>query len=191
MDKKFLADNYKRMSDKELLYIISNEANELTDEAKEILHAELKRRGLDEGVDKVIVLQGQQLSGEQIEKYFDIIRNQSCPKCSSKVKKLNAAIIYNTPYEDFVLGCPVCLVSEIEKAKTAAIGFGLLGRIRGSINAINQLAMYDIYLQQIRNDSPTEALKKFVIKRFGEIELYQSNPERMATLLKQPNSTFS
>jgi hypothetical protein len=190
LDKKFLAANYKRMADQELLSIFSNDIKDLTPEAQEALREELGSRGIGKGLDRVLALQNEDISEERMFEYTELIRNMACPVCLQVESKLNAAIIFNSPYEDFTIACPACLKKEIEDAKANAVGFGLLGGVRGAIKAVNQTSMYQIYLKEIEENIPSEPLKKFIQKRIGEIELCRDDKDKLARLIKHPNSTF-
>lgn len=190
LDKDFLADNYRSMADQELLFIFSNDFKELTPEAQEVLQAEINSRRIGEGLDKVMEIQLKGLSQENLAEYSDIIRNMPCPLCGGTDKKINAVLIFNNHYEDFVIACPDCLRKEIDKASARSVGVnGLLGGFRGIFKAAGQVKEYNRIMKQVEVDIASDDLIYFINKRAGEIELYKDNQQKLSELILHPNAT--
>ncbi len=189
LDKIFLEESYRAMSDQELLSIISTDYKDLMPEAQEILKAEITSRGIGKGVDTAIELQVKGLSSETIMRYVDLVRSMPCPHCASTNEKLNAIIVANGRYEDYVFGCPSCLQKEISDSEARSIGAGLVTGFDGFAKATKQLSAYSTYLKQIKSGIPSDPLIHFLNKRIGEVELYKHEYEKLLNLLRYPNAT--
>jgi hypothetical protein len=190
MNKKFIAENYKRMSDEELLSIFSNDMKDLTEDAQEVLKEELQSRNLGEGIDALINSGGINLSTEKFNEYAKFIRELPCPVCASTESKLNAVLILTNRYEDFTIACPTCLSKVIYDAQANSLGFGLLGGIKGTINAVSQIGALQSLIRQVEKNEPTEAMRAFIKKRMGEIELYKNDQDKLKNLVKYPNAVL-
>jgi hypothetical protein len=190
LDKKFLSESYKRMSDEELMSIASNDIKDLTPDAQEVLKEELVSRGMGNGIDSLIEIQTKEISAEKLDEYAKLIRERPCPICGKTEAKLNAVIIFTNSYENFVIACPACLKKQIDNAQAGSLGLGLIGGIGGTIKAVNQIARLQKFVKQIESDDPSEALKTFVKKRIGEIELYKNNEDKLMNMVKYPNAAF-
>src|SRR5687767_2463708 len=172
LDKKFIAESYKAMSDDELLYIVSNDYNDLVLQAREALQEELLSRGLGEGIGDAIEMQTKDLPEEILKEYIELIGNMPCPLCSTTGKKLNAIIVVKGKYRDFIIACPECLHKELGNAQAVSMGTGIFGGISGMARAVNQTVMYSTYTKQLNRNEPTDALIDFIKKRIGQLKLY-------------------
>ena len=190
LDKKFLSESYKRMSDGELMAILSNDYNDLTEDAREVLKSELTERGIGNGLDKAIEVQLSEISTAALQEYVEIIRSMDCPLCLGTENKLNAVVTFNTAYPEFTIGCPSCLDKTIGNATGESMGRSVLGGIGGVVKSVNNISLYRKLLTQIQANEPSDALIAFVKKRAGEIELNKENTDRLETMIKHPNATI-
>lgn len=170
LDKNFLSELYREMSDGELLSIVSNEYNELTEDARVILTEELTRRGLGAGLEKTIEVQVSELSIDSLSEYIEIITNNPCPLCLSSENKLNAVLSLNDRYTEYIIGCPNCLDRVMGSATGESMGLGLLGGIGGITKTIKNIALYRNIMNQVQANTPSDALVSFIKK-----ELVKSN----------------
>src|SRR5437867_2874948 len=81
IDIKFVQERYQRMSDDELIRIVTQDAYGLTPEAMEVVKAEIQKRGLDENIAKGVEAQNKTYTIEEIDAYCDIVSNLGCPSC--------------------------------------------------------------------------------------------------------------
>ena len=189
VDKKFLTESYRRMSEKELLSIL-NEYNDLTPEAQEALRDEIVSRGMGEGIETAIDRREKGVSDEILFEFAEMIRKMACPHCSGTKKKLNGIIVVNSRYLDYIIGCPDCLQRELSDAQAVSVSMGFIG-VTGLLRSVNNLAAYSNYTKDIKEDKPTTALISFIKEKIAEIELYRNKPEKLTALIKHPNAISS
>ena len=189
LNKRHLADNYRRMEDQELLSILSNDYKDLTADAQEALKEELNSRKMGEHLDEAIELKNMPVPDEKIKEYLTLIQNLPCPYCLQKKNKLNGALVLRKPYTDFVIGCPECLKEKLSSAKAESLGFALLAFPK-VFKEINNIVVYQAQEKQIDKNEPSDAFILFLRNRISEIALFQNNSERLSALIKNPNAIF-
>jgi predicted metal-binding protein len=187
INKKFIQENYARMSDRELIGLAANDAKDLTPEALVMLNEEINRRELGKNMDKAIELQSKQISEEEFDRYIEAIRNLPCPGCSSTDHKLNGAlyaeavsvIFFTNLSVRLKIACPSCLDKIVKKARTRSMLLGWWGLPWGVIRTPKAININDNSLSQNHLMTPTDALKRYVFRKIGEIELYHDSQEEL------------
>jgi len=112
---------YGELTDDQLMRIGLYEADELTQEALEVLKAELRTRGLGKDMEEAIEVQTCLLSPGDQEELVACFRQLPCPICGATGGSLNAGtvatarsfIIMTTREERLVVGCPKCIVASM------------------------------------------------------------------------------
>ena len=125
IDIQFVRESYQKMSDKDLIRTVTQDAAGLTPEAMEVVKEEIKRRKLDTGIANAVDAQQKTYTVEEIDSYCKIIQNLPCPVTGSTSEKLNATltaevmsfIIFTNYRKKIVVGSPTTL----NKANNACI----------------------------------------------------------------------
>lgn len=195
IDIKFVQEMYQRMTDEELVRIATKDAYGLTPEAVELVKTEIRKRGLDENITKGVVAQNRTYSIEEIDAYWDIISNLSCPVCGSTTEKLNAtmtgeviSVIFFTQYSRKIkVACPHCLDKANEKALTKSVLLGWWGIPWGIIHTIRAINLNLKSKQTNHSHSHNDYLRSFILTSIGELETYKENKEQLQKILTRHN----
>jgi hypothetical protein len=191
-----LSITYKNLPDDKLIRLAITDAAGLRPEALELLKAEIKSRGLDEGIIRGIEVQLNDIDDSQLNNYVTLVRNQACPTCGDQSQQLNAAlsstvisaIIFTHYKKAFSIGCPSCLKKANQKAtlKTALLGWW--GFPWGLIRTPRAL-VYNIRTgKRINTGEPTDILVDFIKNNTGIIESVKNNDQSLQVLLTNLNN---
>lgn len=170
-----LADYYRQMPDERLLQIALHEADGLTPEALDVLHAELRSRVADPSVGHAVEAQTQTLSPHDVDVLVAAIQALPCPECGRTNRPTNAGeiadaksfVFFTTYHAETGIACPDCLAT---RAKRAALVTGLLGWWGfpfGPIQSVKALRRDLRTMRQRDDDAPSEALRTFVEQHPG------------------------
>jgi hypothetical protein len=196
IDIQYVQETYQSMSNEDLIRIATEDAYGLTPEAMEVVKAEIKKRGLGEGIIQAVEAQNKDLTIQEIDAYCDLVSNLSCPVCGSSSERLNATLtsevmsfIFFTQFKKTIkIGCGHCLDKANENAliKSAVLGWwgfpwGVI-RTPGAI-ASNIKSKRTNHLQE-HNDY----LRGFVLSRIGELETYRHDKGRLHQIVTGQNS---
>src|SRR5260221_3823124 len=92
IDIEFVRETYQKMSDQDLIRVLTQGASGLTPEAQEIVKEEIKKRNLDPNIAKGVDAQQKSYTIAEIDAYCDIIQKLPCPKTGSTAERLNATL---------------------------------------------------------------------------------------------------
>lgn len=182
IDVKFVQERYEKMSNDELIYLVTQNGSGLTAEALAIAKNEIAKRGLKGGYANALEVQNKTYTVGEIDAYCSLINNLKCPVCEGSSSRLNGT--FTTEVMSFILitqtktkvhvGCPDCL-DELNNAalgKTAVLGWWSFMGIFKTIGAIIDNIKHKRANHQ---ESPNTALRSFVLSNIGLIELHKND----------------
>jgi endogenous inhibitor of DNA gyrase (YacG/DUF329 family) len=191
-----LSVTYKNLPDDKLTRLAVTDAASLRPEALELLKAEIKSRGLDEGITRSIDVQLNKVDDSQLNNYLSLVRNQPCPTCGDKSQQLNAvlsttvisAIIFTHYKKALSIGCPTCLKKANQKAtlKTALLGWW--GIPWGLIRTPQALIKNFRTNEHLTTNEPSNILIDFVKNNVGIIESIKNNDQSLQVMLTNVNN---
>jgi hypothetical protein len=189
----FVRDTYQRMSDKDLIRTLTQDAAGLTLEAQEVVKEEIKRRKLGPDIERGIAAQQKTYTIAEIDAYCDIIQHLPCPVTGSTAKKLNATriaevmsfIVFTNYDEKTIIGSPEVLDKANERALTKTLLLGWWGFPHGLIKTPQAIAINRESKKTNHFDTPNNHLRRFVLSKIGEIETYKNNREKLMELIKE------
>lgn len=191
IDIQLVRDRYQKMSDQELIRILTQDAVGLTPEALEVVREEIKKRNLDPNIAKGVDAQQKSYSVEEIDVYCSLIQQLPCPVAGHSYKKLNATltvevmsfIIFTRYKKKIVIGSPEVLDKANNIALTKSVVLGWWGFPWGVIRTI-QAIVINVKNKEIgRLDTPSDYLRSFVLSKIGEIETYKDNKEKLLEII--------
>lgn len=190
-----LGITYKNLPDNKLTRLAVTDAASLRPEALELLMAEIKSRGLDEGITRGIDAQLNTVNDTQLHDYLSLIRDQACPICGDKSQQLNAAlsttvisaIIFTHYKKAFSIGCPACLrkANQTATLKTALLGWW--GIPWGLIRTPQALVKNIKTGKRLITNEPSNILVDFVKNNVGIIESIKNNDQSLQVMLANVN----
>lgn len=196
IDTSFVSETYARMSDDELIRVLTKEAYGLTPAALEIAKEEMKKRNLElTGVERGIAAQKKEnYTLEEIDAYCSIIQQLPCPVTGSNDYKLNATVtaqtmsfIFFTNYEKkIVIGSPEALNKANNAALVKSVILGWWGLPWGIIRTIQSISVNLRNKKTNQQETPNDYLRSFVLSRIGEIEAYKNDKEKLSQLISRP-----
>jgi hypothetical protein len=194
-DIEQLKTTYKNLSDDKLTRLAITEAASLRPEALDILKAEIKSRGLDEGIMNGVNVQLATPDSLAIDSYISLIRSQPCPVCSSTTQPLNAIVIGSvksfiilTQYKkQLMIACPSCLQQANQRATSVTALMGWWGLPWGIIRTSQALFRNIKANKVIRTDEASDNLISFVKTNVGVIESVRKNNNSIQVMLDSVN----
>ncbi|QEC79109.1 hypothetical protein [Mucilaginibacter ginsenosidivorax] len=194
-DIEQLKTTYKNLSDDKLTHLAITEAASLRPEALDLLKAEIKNRGLDEGIMNGVNVQLSTPGSLAIDSYISLIRNQPCPVCSSTAQPLNAIVIGSvksfiilTQYKKkLMIACPSCLQQANQRATSSTALMGWWGLPWGIIRTSQALFRNMKANKIIRTEEPSDNLVSFVKTNVGVIESVRKNNHSLQVMLDSVN----
>jgi hypothetical protein len=183
IDMKYVQEQYEKMSNKELIYVVTQNARGLTPEALAIAKNEINKRGLNPRLSMALDVQNKTHTIEEIDAYCNLINNLNCPICDSGADKLNATLtaevmsfIILTQYKEKIhIGCPGCLDKLNNAALSKTIALGWWGFPWGIIRSIKAIAVNIKSKRSNHMGSPNEFLRSFILSNIGQLEAYKGD----------------
>jgi hypothetical protein len=190
-----LKTTYKNLNDDKLTHLAITQAASLRPEALEILKAEIKSRGLDEGIMNGVNVQLADPGSLAIDDYIELVRSQACPVCSSTAAPLNAIVIGSvksfiilTQYKKkLMVACPSCLQQANQKATSTTAIMGWWGLPWGIIRTSQALFRNIKANKAIRANEPSDSLISFIKTNAGVIESVRKNNQALQAMLDSVN----
>lgn len=194
-DPEMVQATYREMSDEELTRFATNDADGLTPQAKELLISEIKRRNVDTRLVRAVEAQNRQLSPEEIDRFCEIIRRQTCPQCGERGALLNATLtgtvmsfLVTTTYRKKVyVACPDCLDKASNKALLITCILGWWGIPWGFIYTPAAIALNLKHKARHHSGEHSAVLRGFVVARIGRLERIYDQPDSLGRMLWQVN----
>ena len=193
IDKEFVRETYRGMTDQELIRVVTQDAAGLTPEALEVVKDEIANRNLDPSIVRGLEAQNKTYSVEEIDEYCELIRNLPCPITGATDKKLNATMtgevmsfIFFTHFKKKII---VGRSNGLQQKSTAPFVTSLLlgwwGFPWGPIYTIKAIILYLKNLKLLNQETPNEYLRSFVLSKIGEIETYKNDRQRLQQLISE------
>lgn len=187
--------NYNNYADYQIKRIASEEAGSLKPEVLEILKSEIEKRNLDPNLIASVVTQSKELTALEITEYGNILKNHSCPKCESKMEKLNVTMVGHvtsiliwTSYEKSLkVACYGCLDEIHEKAIDKSILLGWWAIPWGPIQTVRSFFFNTKMKKNNRAEEPNELFNNFVLNNIGIIEIAKTDPDQLTEFLIRIN----
>ena len=197
IDIKFVQETFERLTDQELLWRATREAEGLTPEAEQILKAELAKRGLNANIEKSIEAQKKTYTLAELDTYCNIISSVHCPTCDSAAQPLNATItgevisfvIMSTYNKRIVVGCPDCLDKANNNALAKSLALGWWGIPWGIVYTVQSIILNTQSKRKHRTQNPNEHLRAIALHHIGELEAYKGNKEKLQQILIRHNKS--
>ena len=191
IDIQFVRETYQKMSDQDLIRVLTQDAVGLTPEAQEVVKEEIKKRNLDPNIAKGVDAQQKSYTVAEIDAYCDIIQTLPCPTTGSSSEKLNATLtaevisyILVTHYKKkIVVGSPDTLDKANNEALKKSVLLGWWGFPWGIIRTIQAIGINLRSKKTNRLDSPNEHLRRFVLSKIGQIETYKDNRGKLLEII--------
>lgn len=150
MDLEDIRKHYERMSDSQLILVLTTNARGIRPEVFDIIEKELKKRKLNPNLLDGALAQNKEYSLEEIESYSELLRELACPICKRKELKLNGTICYTvTSFIVFtsaraepIIACPNCLDKKNNNAMISTVFLGWWSIVGISKNTF-------VYLQKL------------------------------------------
>ncbi|MBO9728583.1 MAG: hypothetical protein J7623_08100 [Chitinophaga sp.] len=196
IDAKFVQERYEKMSNDELIYLVTHDGAGLTPAALVIAKNEIAKRGLKGGYADALEMQNKTYTIEEIDAYCSLINDLKCPICGERSTPLNGTV--TTEVISFILmmqtrtavyvGCPDCLddLSNAALNKTVILGWWSFWGIFKTIGAIIDNIKYK---RANHYESPNIALRYFVLSHIGLIELHKNDRTMLDQLIAKHNMT--
>ncbi|NML39622.1 hypothetical protein HHL17_20650 [Chitinophaga sp. G-6-1-13] len=183
IDMKYVQERYEKMSNNELIYLVTQNAGGLTAEALDIAKNEIRKRGLNPRFSKALDVQNKTYTIEEIDSYCNLINNLNCPICDSVSEKLNATLtaevmsfIIITQYKKKIhVGCPDCLDELNNSALNKTIALGWWGFPWGIIRSIQAITLNIKSKRSNHMDSPNQFLRSFILSNIGQLEVHKGD----------------
>jgi len=193
IDKEMVREHYQRMSDKDLVRELTNDATGLTLEAQEIVKDEVKRRKLDSNIIRGVEAQQKNYTIQEIDKYCELIQKLPCPKTGSTSEKLNATltaevmsfILFTNYKKKIVVGSPDVLDKANNDALTKSAILGWWGFPWGIIRTIEAININTKNKRTNRLGTPNDYLRSFVFSNIGQIETYKDDKEKLLEIISR------
>ena len=191
IDIQLVRENYQRLSDDELIRIVTQDAVGLTPEALEVIKDEIRSRKLNIDIIKGIEAQNKSYTIEEIDSYCEIVRNLNCPSCGTTGSKLNATVtsevvsfvLFTQRNKKLKIGCPDCLDKANSSALTNTLLLGWWGIPWGIIWTI-QATNHNIKSKKThRISTPNEYLRGFALANLGQLETYKNDKEKLQQII--------
>jgi len=192
MDLEDIRKHYERMSDSQLMLVLTTNARGIRPEVFEIIEKELKKRKLDPNLLDGVLAQNKEYSLEEIESYSELLRELPCPICKRKERKLNGTIrytvtsfiLFSSSLKEVIIACPDCLNKENKKGiiSTALLGWWAIpwGFLK------TPLYIYRNFKAKKENGlrNANNTLKAFTLEHIGEIETYKQDEKMLSYIIE-------
>jgi len=190
-DIAFVRETYEKMTDEEVIRNATQDAAGLTPEARDVVKAEIRKRGLNVGILNAVDAQNKQYTIGEIDQYCELVRSLDCPVCGSSENKLNATVtgqvfsfIVITRYEKRVkIACPDCLDKANSEALFMTAAFGWWGLPWGIIRSIQSIILNLRSKRTNRSTTPNDYLRGVTLGKIGQIEVYKEDKDQLQQLI--------
>ena len=161
---------YTKLSDQELMRIITEDAHGLVPETREIIQKELKLRNIDDGLINIVDAQNKNYTIEEIDEFCTLIVSLPCPKCKSSLSKLKFAIISQamsfiilTHYsKKLLIACSSCIKQDNNKALIISCLLGWWGISHGPIRTIQSIINFVKANSLLKKNEYNDCFREFV-----------------------------
>lgn len=192
LDKEFIRQNYIRLSDEELIRIISQDATGLTAEAVGVIKEELAARRLSPKLINIVEAQNKEYSEEELNVICNCIVPLPCPECSENTSPLTAAYICQTTSFIYItfykrrldVRCPKCVKSDNNYAFILSLLLGWWGLPYGPIRTIQSIRNYFKTRTILSNEGVSGPMRDFALTNIGLLELYKNDKEKISIILQ-------
>lgn len=191
IDIELVRENYRKMSDQDLIRQLTQDARGLTVEAQEVVAEEVRKRNLDQNIIKGVEAQQKDFTTEELDEYCSIIQSFPCPVTGSTEEKLNGTftsevisfIFFSVYRKRLVIACPDVLDSAVNMALLKTCLLGWWGLPWGIIRTIQAISVNIKSKRTNRLGTPNDHLRTFVWNNIGLIETYKDNRQNLYRIL--------
>jgi hypothetical protein len=191
LDIQFVRETYAKMTDQELIRVLTEDASGLTPEAQAVVKEEIKKRKLDPNISKGVDAQQKTYTIAEIDAYCELLRDLPCPMTGSTDEKLNATLtgetisyIFMTTYKKkIVVGSPGALDKANNTALAKSFFLGWWGIPWGIVRTIQAIVLNLKNKSTNHSDEPNKFLRSFVLSKIGQIETYKNNPDKLQEII--------
>ena len=194
LDIELVKENYRRLSDQELIRAATQNANGLTPEALAFIKEEIERRNLGTHVANAVDAQNRQFTIGEIDEYCNLMRGLPCPSCGRNEQLLNATLLHNvvsflivTTYSKKIkIACPPCLdKANISSTVNSSI-FGWWGFPWGIVRTIQAISGNIKSRNTHYSDDPNPYFRAYTLGKIGQIGACRHQPESLQRIISQP-----
>lgn len=184
---------YSNLDDNQIQDLLLFESQELTTEAIQVLREEVKSRGFDDDILKVLEIQFAGIKHPAAQKLITRIRNLPCPKCGKRMGNINAArlrevvgvIVFMSESQKTVIACGECISKAAKNSNIVNFigGWWAVYSIFYTFRAIkNNFKYYHLELAA----EPTEYFNELISRNLGILYMYFQEDEDLEALVKNP-----
>jgi len=192
IDTDLIRKRYQSLTDQELLWTLSHNAEGLTPEAVQIVKEEIAFRRLDARLGDAVEAQNKSYTVEELDYYCNQVAAVPCPYCNKTDAPLTAAfssltisfIIMTHSRKELHIACPKCLRSENNTAFGLSLVLGWWGIPHGPIRTIGSIANYFRSRGDIRQQ-PNDVMRAFVHERINLFSTYRDNMEVITEIVRR------
>jgi hypothetical protein len=193
MDLEQIKKNYERLSDEKIVHMANFESNQLEPEVVQILIDEIKKRNLSSNLVEAVKTSTKELSGQEFQKYVDLIRNLPDPTTGDVASKINATIVsmtfsvilFTRQTNKLFFGTDKSIRKKLEESTTATAIAGWWGFPFGIIYSISSLRRNSKMRKIDYETGPTEIFIQYVYENLGFIEVNKDDPKKLLEHLKE------
>lgn len=193
IDIEFVRENYRKMTDDELVRIATEDAAGLTSEAQEVVKEEIIKRGLYTNIIEGVQAQNRGDSIAEIDGYCEMVRDLDCPICGTSDVRLNGTlisevmsfIIFTHSVKKLKIACPDCLDKANDRALAVSAALGRWGIPWGIIRTIGAIGQNIKSKKTNRLDEPNNYLRNFILARVGQVETYKGDKAKLQEIISE------
>jgi len=193
IDIEFVRENYRKMTNDELIRVATQDAAGLTSEAQDVLKGEIIKRGLDTNIIEGVQAQNKEYTVAEIDSYCEMVRDLDCPICGASNVRLNGTltsevmsfILFTHSVKRLKVACPDCLDKANDRSLAVSAALGWWGIPWGIIRTIRAIGQNIKSKKTNRLDEPNNYLRNFILANVGQVETYKANKDKLQEIISE------
>ncbi len=191
IDIDFVRETYQKMSDEDLIRVLTTDAAGLTTEAQALTRNEVKRRNLNPDIALGVDIQQKFLNDAEIDAYCSIIQFLPCPVTGETTEILNGTmvsetvsfILFTSVRNKIIVRSPAALDKENNAAILKSILLAPWAIPWGPIRTVQGIRLNLKSKRTNHSGAPNEYLKQFVREHIGVIETYKNDKDKLREII--------
>jgi hypothetical protein len=193
IDVEFVRENYRKMTDDELVRVATQDAAGLTPQAQEVVKTEINKRGLDANIIEGVKAQNKGYSIAEIDGYCEMVRDLDCPMCGASDIRLNGTltsevmsfIVFTHSVKKIKIACPDCLDKANDRSLAVSAALGWWGIPWGIIRTIGAIGQNIKSKKTTRLDEANDYLRSFILAKVGQVETYKADKDKLQEIISE------
>ena len=199
VDAGFVKEFYGKLSDQELIRIVSQDAGGITPEAMQVIKEEIAARNLNPGLTDIVAAQNKAYTIEELDELAIVLEALPCPNCKKTGMPLTAVVLSRTMRfvvvtqhsTRLIEGCGECVKAESNSNLGVSLLLGWWGFPWGIIRTIQSIKKYMDAQSALQQPGVNDYMRSFVLSNIGLLTMYKNDPQRLSTIIynlykKQP-----